>query len=87
MPDETSRTESGREDSKSAKEPLRELTFGQVHIFLRAPELPREPNAQADVGTSDLEFIAAFCRAKADAARWAAERQRRIRERCEFPGG
>jgi len=29
-------------------------------------------------------LIAAFCRAKADAARWAAERQRRIRERCEY---
>ncbi len=30
-------------------------------------------------------MIAAFCRAKGDAARWAAERQRRIRERCQYP--
>ncbi len=85
MPDETSRTGSGHKDSKLAKEPLRELTFGRSRPSSAPPELPRDPIVQADVGTSDLEFIAAFCRAKADAARWAAERQRRIRERCEFP--
>jgi hypothetical protein len=39
-----------------------------------------ERPGEGDSGASEIDAIAARCRANAEAARWAAERQRRIRE-------
>ena len=55
-----------------------------------APDVARSaeaPPRDASPRTEDdeLETLAAHCRAKAGAARWAAERQRRMRERVEHP--
>jgi hypothetical protein len=70
-------------DHAPAREPLHELTLGRS----RPPPGPEGVRPQplppsVDDG-SDLEALAARCRGKAEAARWAAERQRRIRERLE----
>jgi hypothetical protein len=85
MTDDPSGTEPARGDSTPAKEPLRELTFGRSGASFAPAEPPQEPGASSEVESSNLEMIAAFCRAKADAARWVAERQRRIRERLSDP--
>ena len=84
MPDDPLKAEPALEHSQQAKEPLRELTFGRSKSSSPPPELPRETGSAADLAESNLEMVAAFCRAKSDAARWAAERERRIRERCEY---
>src|SRR5947209_5488399 len=84
MPDETTadrRPE--RPATGPAKEPLQELTLGRH----RSPPDPPEPRPEARSARDDegLETPAARCLAKAEAARWAAERQRRLRERDEHP--
>lgn len=83
MPDETpAARQSERPDMGPEKEPLRELTLG------RSRPLPRPPTPHPEVPPSPenrLEKLAARCRAKAEAARWAAERQRRLLERDERP--
>jgi hypothetical protein len=84
MPDDTQadrRPE--RPDMGPEKEPLRELTLGRP----RTPPDPPKPRSVTRSTSDDdgLETLAANCRAKAEAARWAAERQRRLRERDEQP--
>ena len=76
--------EVARADPVLAPEPLRELTLG------RSPPARSEIRPAATVGASgssddDLPEIEARCRRKAEAARWAAERQRRAREGTDFP--
>ena len=73
-------------ETESAPGPLRELTPG------RSAPLPVPTNHHLEPGVASveeaegaLEALAADCRAKAEAARWAAERQRRIHERIESP--
>ncbi len=70
-------------DNPAAREPLRKLTLGQP----RTPEDPPRagPESQAGADEEALESLAASCRARAEAARWAAERQHRLRERVEPP--
>ncbi len=70
----------GPDDSRPAGEPLRELTLGRSRPASDTSNRPEPRSSPIDKGAADLESIAAHCRAKADAARWAAERQRRIRE-------
>ncbi len=68
------------EDSRPLREPLRELTLGRSRPASDTSNRAEPRNSPVDTGAADIEAIAAHCRAKADAARWAAERQRRIRE-------
>ena len=82
-PDPTT-PEVARADPVPAPEPLRELTLG------RSPTARSETRPAAIVGASgssddDLPEIEARCRRKTEAARWAAERQRRAREGTDFP--
>ena len=69
-----------------ATEPLRELTLGRSR-----PTSPGDSNASSlpakrGVAGEDLAALEARCRRKAEAARWAAECQRRIREGADFHG-
>lgn len=65
-----------------AREPLPELTLGRA----RPGPDPPKPSQSSHSNSADEEgTLAPRCRAKAEAARWAAERQRRIRERDESP--
>ena len=84
MPDETpADRHQGRADSGPAREPLRELTLGRSKPSPGPPENHQEPETTADDEEGDWNRLAARCRSKAGAARWAAERQRRTRERSE----
>ncbi len=69
-----------------ATEPLRELTLGQSRPISPghsiAPGLP----SRKGVAGEDLPSLEAGSRRKAEAARWAAECQRRIREGTDFHG-
>ena len=60
-------------------EPLHELTLGRS-LAKPAPLPPRPPSALPAVDEG-LELLVRHCYEKAEAARWAAERQRRILER------
>jgi hypothetical protein len=67
-------------DEAQAPEPLRELTLGRSRP---APaEQPHVPGPRIGPGMIDAELphIEASCRRKAEATRWAADRQNRIRE-------
>jgi hypothetical protein len=72
-------------DAGPAREPLPKLTLGQPRPSPDTQKTRPVPDAPADDENSDSGSLAARCRAKAEAARWAAERQRRIRERNESP--
>ena len=81
MPDETPADDRSKgPDTGSEKEPLRQLTLGQSRSSSGSqssrPIVPASPQ-------DDLDGLAARCRAKAEAARWAVERQRRLLERDE----
>jgi hypothetical protein len=66
-------------------EPLKELTLGRrTSAPIRTVPPPGRPN-RLETDEDDLGRIADRCRAKAEAARWVTERQRRIRERADFP--
>jgi hypothetical protein len=67
--------------NETPKEPLHELTLGRVRPS-PDPTRPASPSPSEDDG---LEAVVARCRAKAEAARGAAERQRLIRERYDSP--
>lgn len=70
-------------DETPPKEPLHELTLGRSRPSPE-PQGPR-PASSTAAEDDDLEALAFRCRAKAEAARRAAERQRRIHERSEPP--
>jgi hypothetical protein len=72
--------EGDREASEQAKEPLRELTLGRSKPLSVERKPQPEGSTWVESHAADLNRIEARCRAKADAARWAAERQRRIHE-------
>jgi len=67
-------------DKPPAEEPLHELTFGRLRPTEGGGHRTVERHSHADAGAEQIEAIAARCGSKAHAARWAAERQRRIRE-------
>ncbi|MGO9600312.1 MAG: hypothetical protein ACLP7Q_20195 [Isosphaeraceae bacterium] len=68
---------------QSEPEPLHELTLGRSRP-LRAGGLPGQGSSIGSVGSgSDLDSLSLRCRRKAEAARWAAECQRKI---CEGTG-
>ncbi len=73
-------TEPAPEDSRPAREPLRELTLGRSRSTPGTSDQLAHDTSLADTVADAIEGIAAHCRAKAEAARWAAERQRRIHE-------
>jgi hypothetical protein len=76
--------ETTRVEAPPAKEPLRELTLGRS----RSSPVPVLPPAGATarplLRDAQLPGIEARCRLKAEGARWAAARQRRLREGSEF---
>jgi hypothetical protein len=69
----------------AAREPLPELTLGRPRTPRDLTKPRSEIRLTSDSDDEGLEALAADCRAKAEAARWAAERQRRLRERYESP--
>jgi hypothetical protein len=86
MPDETpADRQYERTDAAPAREPLRELTLGRSRPSPDLPKARPEPDTPAHRDDRDFEALGARCQAKAVAARWAAERQRRIRERSVSP--
>jgi hypothetical protein len=86
MPDETpADRQHGRPETGPAKEPLRELTLGRPRPSPDPPRAHGESDTPPHDMTIDPESLAARCREKAGAARWAAECQRRIHERGESP--
>jgi hypothetical protein len=82
MADDTSfeHIKPGPEDTTPARAPLPELTLGRSRPPADRSKPLRETTSVADFAAVEIDAIAARCRAKAGAARWAAERQRRIRE-------
>ena len=83
--DSEATSETAKADDKLENEPLRELTLGrsapstddQRADLVSAPRITRSH--------AELAEIEARCRWKGEAARWAAERLLRIRERSDFP--
>jgi len=86
MTDESARAASQPESRvpRSAKEPLAKLTLGQARASPVVPKAHSHPAAEAE-NERELESLAASCREKGEAARWAAERERRLREWDEHP--
>jgi hypothetical protein len=66
------------------KEPLRALTLGQGRSS--PPAIARSVGAPAQPAARDVPFpdIEGHCRLKAEGARWAAARQRRLREGSDY---
>jgi len=71
-------------DSGAADEPLRELTLGRSSPSQGDPAATVAELTRPAATHGDIEEIEARCRRKADAARWSAERLRRIREGNAF---
>lgn len=69
--------------SSSGCEPLRELTFGQSRSSIDVSQRGGEAKAAKSRQPSEVESLAARCRA--EAARWAVERQRRIHKWDQGP--
>ena len=67
-----------------ANEPLQELTLGRSRPTSSSDSIARSLPAKRGVAGEDLASLEARCRRKAEAARWAAECQRRIREGADF---
>ena len=86
MPGETpADRQHGRADTGPPRQPLRELTLGRSRPSPNPPEAGPEPDTPAPDEENDSKSLAARCRAKAEVARWAAERQRRVHEWNESP--
>jgi hypothetical protein len=81
MPDDApvNRPEPETEATRPPREPLHELTLGRSKPTAE-PSRRIEGSAQAATDALDIASLTASCRAKSEAARWAAESQRRIRE-------
>lgn len=79
-PDGPTTSEASQAVRPEVAEPLRELTLGRSRPA--SAEVPHSTDRTAGpaVTDADLPRIKARCRVKAEAARWAAERQRRRRE-------
>ena len=83
-PSVTSPSEAATDEETSAAAPLKELTLGRASLSRSkspsvSPAMDR-PKTKYD----DLTAIEIRCRRKCEAARWAAERVRRARERNTF---
>jgi hypothetical protein len=67
-------------DAEQTAEPLRELTLGRSALSTSNPRSLSTATPQPRTTHDDLVELDARCRRKSEAARWAAERLRRIRE-------
>jgi hypothetical protein len=68
-------------DASTAGEPLKELTLGKPSPPpLSEPGIVATRSTRLTAARGQVEDLEARCRRKADAARWAAERLRRMRE-------
>ena len=77
--------EAARTDAPQAAEPLRELTLGRSKPPEGNPPSVSTASSRSTTGHDDLIAIETRCRRKSEAARWAAERLRRLREGNGFP--
>jgi hypothetical protein len=66
-----------------AAESLRELTLGRSRATTSGEPIESGQPAQTRIAEEDLASLEARCRRKAEAARWVAETQRRVRESGE----
>ncbi len=69
-----------------ADEPLRELTLGRSLASSPGDSIAPSHPANSRVVGEELAALELRCRGKGEAARWAAESQRRIHEGGEFQG-
>jgi len=67
-------------DPRPAAEPLRELTLGRASPTERETRPSTARITGPETRDDEIAQIEASCRRKAEAARWAAERQRRLRQ-------
>jgi hypothetical protein len=74
----------GRADRGPPTEPLHELTLGRQRSSPDEAKAPRDSTSPEESTDADLDETEARCRLKAEAARWAAECQHRIREGTGF---
>ncbi len=77
--------EAAQADSPRAAEPLRELTLGRAMPPESNPQSVSTATARSKTTHDDLIEIETRCRRKGEAARWVAERLRRLREGNAFP--
>jgi hypothetical protein len=73
-----------RTDSPQGAEPLRELTLGRSSPSKSKPRSVRPVMTPPQTTHDELTQIETRCRRKGEAARWAAERVRRLREGNDF---
>jgi hypothetical protein len=73
-----------RSDSEPPAERLKELTFGRPSLAKTMPRSAAAAKPPPKPLHQELAEIEARCRRKSDAARWAAERVRQLRENCSF---
>jgi hypothetical protein len=66
------------------KEPLKELTLGRPRQPPAPIVQPAGATARSAIKDAQLPIIEARCRLKAEGARWAAARQRRLRDGSDF---
>ena len=76
--------ERARLDGGVRAEQLRELTFGRPSLSKTKPREAVAVKPRPRPMDEELAEIEARCRRKSDAARWAAERVRQLRENCCF---
>ena len=80
-----STSEAAEIDSNRGSERLRELTLGRSFLSQNDPRSDPATMKRLEPAHDDLHAIGARCRGKSEAARWAAERLRRLGEGNAFP--
>jgi hypothetical protein len=80
-----STSEAAELDSNPGTERLRELTLGRASPSQNDPRPNPVTIKRVETAHDDLDAIRARCRGKSEAARWAAERLRRLGEGNAFP--
>jgi hypothetical protein len=85
MSSHPTRPDGRRADQESPPEPLLELTLGRRRPTPAEAKPPHGSTAAVQSSDAGLDKIEARCRLKAEAARWAAACQRRIRQGTGIP--
>jgi hypothetical protein len=82
--DHSTDRDGARLDGGPRADRLRELTFGRPAVSKVMPRMAAAAKARPRSMDAELAEIETRCRRKGDAARWAAERVRQLRENCCF---
>jgi hypothetical protein len=80
-----STSEAAEVNSNRGSERLKELTLGRSPLSQNDPRSDPATMKRLEPALDDLHAIGARCRGKSEAARWAAERLRRLGEGNAFP--